>query len=100
MAYNPVTDFLALFRQTSNGVRGERAPTLDVVLSTLARAGLFNMVVSQTAPTAAQTTTAWFVPASQSWAAEGSLFLWNANTNAYEPATPALFFRFLQAAGV
>lgn len=97
MAYNPLTDFLAFFRSTSGGMRAVQAPTLDVTLYTLSRAGLFNMEVSQTAPTANQATTAWFKPATQSWASEGALYLWNAVAAEYQPATPALFYDLLQA---
>lgn len=97
MSYNPSTDLLGLLRQTSGGVRTARAPALDIVLSTLSRAGLFDLAVQATAPTTNQATTAWLQPADPSWAAEGALFLWNAATTAYEPATPALFFAFLQA---
>lgn len=97
MSYTPATDFLGLLRQTPGGVRAERAPPLDIVLATLARAGLFTLAVQTTAPAANQATTAWLLPAAQSWASEGTLFLWNAGTAQYEAATPALFFAFLQA---
>lgn len=97
MAYDPSTDFAALLRQTSGGMRQARMPQLDLMLYTLSAAGLFHMQVGQTAPTANQTTTAWFKPATQSWATQGALFLWNAATAEYEPATPKLFFALLQA---
>ena len=100
MAYTPATDFLALLRQTSGGVRTERAPTLDIILATLARGGLINLAVQATAPTANQASTAWLRPAVPSSAtAEGTLFLWNSTAMGYEPATPALFYAFLQAGG-
>lgn len=100
MSYNPVTDFLALLRQTSGGVRIVRAPTLGIVLSAMARAGLFNFAVQATAPTVNQSTTAWLQPAAQSWALEGTLFLWNASTAQYEVATPTLWTALLIAAAI
>lgn len=95
MAYNPVTDFLALLRQTSSGVKFERTPGLDFTVAALARAGLINLYVGQTAPGVSQTTTAWFKPASPSWTAEGNLYLWNVITTEYELATPALWAALL-----
>lgn len=95
MSYNPITDFLGLLRITGGGVRSERMPGLDFVVAALARAGLITLYVGQTAPTANQASTAWFVPASPSWTAEGALFLWNAINNDYEPATPALWTALL-----
>lgn len=97
MSYDPATDFLALLRDTSGGVRSVRAPTLDIILSTLSDAGLFVMSVSATAPTADQATTAWLKPADPSWSGNGAFYLWNAATTEYELATPALFFALLQA---
>lgn len=99
MSYDPRTDFLALLRQSNDGVALERAPLLDIVLAALARGGLFRLSVSQTAPTANQVTTAWLQPAQPSWTAEGTLRLWDAGTSQYVPATPALFFQLLQASG-
>lgn len=99
MSYNPVTDFLGLLRSTTSGVEQVRAPTLDIVIAALARAGLFTLYVGQTAPTSNQAVTAWLQPAQPSWTAEGTLWLWNAGTAAYVPATPALFFALLQASG-
>lgn len=100
MSYSPLTDFLALLRLTAGGVRTERMPGLDYVVSALARAGLINLSVSLTAPTSNQATTAWFRPSVPSWTAEGTLFLWNPATLAYEPATPALWFLVLSVAAV
>lgn len=97
MSYTPTTDFLALLRLTSGGVRTERMSGLDWLVSAMARAGLFLISVSDTAPLSNQTTTAWFRPASPSWALEGALFLWNATTIQYEPATPTLFAALLTA---
>lgn len=91
MAYNPATDFLALSRQVSAGVRAERIPGLDYVVAALARVGLITLAVSQIAPTVSQATTAWFKPATPSTIAEGALFLWNPVTGEYEPATPDLW---------
>lgn len=99
MSYTPTTDFLALLRQTSGGVRVESMPGLDFVVAALARSGLFTISTGQTAPTTNQASTAWFKPASPSWSAEGALYLWNAATSQYEPATMALWTAFL-ASGV
>lgn len=91
MSYNPATDFLALLRLTAGGVRSERMPGLDFVIAALARAGMFSLYVAQTAPVANQATTVWFQPAVPSWLAEGVFYIWNAVTQRYEVATPALW---------
>lgn len=91
MSYSPLTDFLALLRQTSGGVRSERMPGLDYVVAALARAGLISISVGQTAPTVNPATTVWFQPAVPSWTAEGAVFLWNAAVNSYQVATPTLW---------
>lgn len=98
MGYNPVTDFLALVRRTSNGARVAEVPGLDFTLAALARAGMFLLSVSQTAPASNQAATVWLQPALQSWTAEGAVFLWDASTLAYEPATPDLWSAVLSAA--
>ena len=98
MSYTPQTDFLAIARLTSSGVRQGRMPGLDFVVDALARMGLINLSIGQTAPTANQATTAWFVPSSPSWVAEGSLFLWNSVLQQYQLATPALWIAFLGGA--
>lgn len=95
MSYAPTTDFLALLRQTSAGVRFERMPGMDFVLAALQRLGFVNVSISQTAPTVNQPSTAWFKPALPSWTAEGTLFLWNTAVAAYQVATPALWGAFL-----
>lgn len=102
MAYSPTTDFLALLRQTSGGVRTERMPGLDYIVAALARTGMITLSIGQTAPAASQAAVAWFKPAVPSWAAEGTMFLWNPATTAYEPATPALWAAFfaLSSSGV
>lgn len=91
MSYNPVIDFLALIRRTSNGARVAEIPGLDFTLAALARAGMFSLSVGQTEPASNQATTLWLRPASQSWTAEGTVFLWNPATLEYEVATPALW---------
>lgn len=91
MGYSPTTDFLALLRLTPGGVRTEKVPGLDYVAAALARAGMINLSVGQTAPTSNQATTAWFKPALPSWSAEGKLYLWNPLTVQYEQATPTLW---------
>lgn len=98
MSFSPATDFLALLRQTGGGVRTVRTPGLDYVVAALARAGVIALSVSATAPIANQAATAWFKPAIPSWAAEGTLFLWNVVTAQYEVATPALWGALLIAA--
>lgn len=100
MSYAPTTDFLAMLRETSGGVRMERMPGLDYVVVALARAGMITLSVSATAPLASQITTAWFAPAIPSTSAEGTLFLWNAGTLEYEPATPALWAAIFTATSV
>lgn len=97
MSYAPTTDFLALLRQTSGGVRTERMPGLDYVVAALARTGMIALAVGQTAPIVNQSTTAWFKSAIPSWSAEGALYLWNATTIQYELATPALWSSFFTA---
>lgn len=91
MAYNPLTDFLALIRNGSGGAAVCEIPGLDYVISAMARAGMFRLSVSQTAPIVNQPTTVWLKSSLPSWVAEGNVFLWNAATLAYEPATPALW---------
>lgn len=98
MSYAPSTDFLGLLRNTPGGERSERMPGLDYVVVALARAGLINLSVGQVAPVANQATTAWFKPATQSWAAEGVLYLWNAGLAIYQPATPSLWKALIGAA--
>lgn len=95
MAYNPVTDFMALLRQTSAGARMARVPGLDYVLAAMARAGMFSLTVGQVEPTTNQGTTVWLRPVAQSSAAESTVFLWNAATAEYEAATPALWAALL-----
>lgn len=98
MSYGPTTDFLALLRQTSGGMRMERMPGLDWAVVALARAGMFNLAVQTTAPVVNQAATAWFKPAVPSWATEGTLFLWNPSAAEYEIATPALWSSLFVAA--
>ncbi len=96
MAYDPITDFPALSRATGGGgVRFERMPGLDFVIQALARARLVTIYTGQTAPMVNKPTTAWFLPASPSWSAEGALFLWDAANAQYAPATPALWTALL-----
>jgi|SRR5579872_3104779 len=99
MAYTPATDFLALLRNTGSGVRTEQMPGLDFVVDAFSRAGLLNLFIGQTAPTNNQSTTAWFQPAIPSWSGEGQLFLWDAVSGSYLPATPALWGRMTAPSG-
>lgn len=99
MAYDPATDFLGLLRLTGGGVRSERMPGLDWLVSALNRMGLFAVSIGQTAPVANQATTVWIKPALPSWSAEGAVYLWSAVLGAYAPATPALWQAFLTPSG-
>lgn len=99
MSYTPNIDFLALLRRIPNGVEFAEMPGLDFTVAALARAGLINLSVGQTAPLVNQPTTAWFKPALPSWTAEGMLFLWNAAIQAYALATPLLWAAMLGPSG-
>ncbi len=91
MAYTRTTDFLALLRATGDGVRFERMPGLDWLIAGMAAAGMFALSVSADAPTSDQTVTVWFKPSGSGYAAEGAVWLWDAGTNSYAEATPALW---------
>jgi hypothetical protein len=95
--YNPATDLSALWRNVGGALSKVEMPTLDLTVAALARAGLITLAVSATAPTTSQQTTAWLRTAVPSNSAEGALFLWDGDTDTYEPATRALFLRMLQA---
>lgn len=97
MAYIPSTDKVGLWRTIGGNVVKEQMPGLDFTVAALGRSGLITLTVAAAAPVANQSTTAWFQPANPSYSAEGSLFLWNAATAAYAPATPALLWAFLNA---
>src|SRR4029077_5487737 len=99
MPYTPGTDFVALWRNQSGGAATAEMPSLDFVLMALSRAGLVNVTISDTQPTSNQATTMWFRPAIPTYNGEGVLYLWNAATAAYVIATPALFAKYLAAAG-
>lgn len=98
MPYSPVTDFLALVRNAGGQASIAEMPGLDYVVAAMARAGLFTLYVGQTAPTSNQSTTAWLRPASPSWTAEGTVWLWNGTT--YAPATPLLWNALLDQEAV
>ena len=91
MPYNPTTDLVGLWRTAPGGVTKAELPGLDFVVQAMSRAGLMRTVTSATAPTANQSTTAWFRPASPSYGSEGALFLWDPTLSMYVPATPELF---------
>jgi hypothetical protein len=97
MSYNPTTDFIGLSRLVGSSIRSERMPGLDYVVAALARMGFINLSVGQTAPTSSQANTVWLQPAIPSWAAEGTLWLWNSVAGAYQVATPALWIALLAA---
>jgi hypothetical protein len=98
MSYNPTTDFPALIRNNGGVAQVAEMPGLDFVVAALARAGLFSVVYSQTAPVTNQSTTVWVKPSSPSWVAEAQVFLWNGT--AYVPPTPALWVTLLSPAYV
>lgn len=99
MAYNPVSDFLALLRKTSGGLRTESMPGLDFVAAALGRAGLITTWVNPTfAPSS--TLAVWLRTSSTSWAAECSVFLYNVVTAEWEPATPLLWKALLLGGGL
>lgn len=89
MSYSPLTDFLGLLRRTNDGVRSASVPGTDYVVSALARLGLLNLAVNQTAPATNQAATAWFQPSVNPGVAEGTLYIWNGST--YVQATPDLW---------
>jgi hypothetical protein len=95
MSYDPVTDFLALSRLSTDGAENSRMPGLDFTVAALARAGLIRLSTGQTQPIVNQPITAWLKPAQPSWTAEGIVYLWNALTSQYEPATPELWTAIL-----
>lgn len=99
MSYDPTTDFLGLLRLVGSSVRSERMPGFDYVVSALNRMGMFALSVSQTAPTVNQASTFWLKPSIPSWVSEGTLYIWNAVSGAYEVATPTLWQAFLSPAG-
>jgi hypothetical protein len=98
MAFNPATDFLALWRNIAGTVTKVEMPGLDYVVAALARAGLITLSVSATAPVVSQSVTAWLQAATPSNSAEGVLRLWDPATSAYAAATPARLLYMLQAA--
>jgi hypothetical protein len=95
VSYSPVTDFLALLRLEAGAAELARMPGLDYVVAALARAGVVTLYTGQNQPLANQPTTAWLKPAEPSWTSEGTLYLWNAFTSAYEVATPTLWTAIL-----
>jgi hypothetical protein len=96
MSYTRSTDFPALLRDTGNGVRFERMPGLDWLISGMAAAGMFSLWVNTTtAPSEHQATTVWLKVASPSYAAEGTVWLWNGSD--YVEATPYLWQQLFAA---
>lgn len=95
MSYSPVTDLIALLRQTSGGVRTVRMPGLDYLVAGLARAGMFEVHVGQDAPTVNLAGTVWVKPAQPSWGVEAAIFLYDGIAGVFEPATPALWASLL-----
>lgn len=94
MSYTPSTDFLALITQGKTGARMASMPGLDYVVAALARAGLITLWTDPgTAPPAGRTDLVWLKVSSSSWATEATVFLWDDDTGAYKPATPALWAR-------
>jgi len=98
MSYTPTTDFVALIRQLATGAEVAQMPGLDFVVAALSRAGLFTLWTGQDAPTVNVASTAWLKPSSPSWVAEGAVYLYNAETAAFELATSDLWATFLLSA--
>lgn len=98
MSYNPLTDFLGIWRNIAGQVSKVEMPGLDYVVASLARAGFITLSIGAAAPVANQSVTAWLQTAVPSYSAEGTMFLWNPVTAAYVPATPALLIVMLQTA--
>lgn len=98
MSYTPSTDLLAVLRLTGGGLRTGRVPGLDYMLAAMSRAGMFALYVGAVAPLINQAATVWLKPATPSWSAEGTVFLWNAVTSEYEVATPLLWSTLLSTA--
>jgi len=97
MSYTPDTDFVALWRKQTNGAARAEMPALDLILSTLHRAGLISVVFNNAQPTANQAKTIWFCPATPTYSGEGQVFLWDSVTSTYKTATPRLFRAYLDA---
>jgi hypothetical protein len=97
MSYAPATDFLALIRQTAGGARLAEMPGLDWLLAALARAGFITLWTSASSAPVGQPTTVWLRTSASSWATEGGVYLWNALTQSYEPATPLLWAALFQS---
>jgi hypothetical protein len=95
MAYNPLTDFIALLRQEGTALEQARMPGLDYVLAALQRAGMIRLWTGQEAPTSNQAATVWLLPSLPSWVAEGAVFLYNSSVGQFQPATPALWSALL-----
>jgi hypothetical protein len=89
MTYNPVTDFMALVRLTAGAASVAKMPGLDYVVAAMARANMFSLHVSQTAPIVNQESTVWLKPSLPSWVAEGVVYLWDGS--GYAVATAELW---------
>lgn len=97
MSFNPTTDFNALWRNIAGVETKVAMPGLDYVIAAMARAGLFVLSVSATAPVANQLTTAWLRAAVPSSSGEGTFFLWDKVTSTYLAATAGLLLQLLEA---
>lgn len=97
MSYTPTTDFIGLARAVTGGVQKGEIPGMDLVINILSRCGLFNITIAATQPVSNQAKTMWFLPATPSYSAEGTLYLWNGS--AYVAATAELFNDYLAAVG-
>lgn len=99
MSYDYTTDFIGLLRLVGGSLRSERMPGLDYVVAALNRLGLFTLAVGQTAPVVNQATTVWLKPDVPSWAAEGTVYIWNPVAATYQVATPQLWQVLLNPTG-
>jgi len=97
MSFDITQDFLATLRPAGSSASMGSVPFIDAIFDTLGLAGVIDLVVSSTAPTANQPTTMWLQPQTNSWAGNGQLYLWSNTANAYEAATPQLFANYIEA---
>jgi hypothetical protein len=74
-------------------------PGVDWLLAAFARIGLITLWANpDNAPSTGNVaTTVWLKVSSTDWAAEGTVYLWDSDAEAFAPATPVLWSRLLGA---